>query len=105
MQPFAYPRKEFSCVSVKATGINVEGINPLFIFVISLIFSFDGEIVKNHANSTNGHLYTTLGTYKESPLAVGGYVERTGAWIPHAEIYNNATNTWNSIADYPFRTE
>ena len=69
------------------------------------IYSFDGVAVHNHANSTNGHEKTTLGTYKGSPLAVGGYDDITDDWIPHAEIYNIATNTWNAIADYPFHTE
>ena len=70
-----------------------------------IFYSFDGVVVQNHANSTYGHLATSLGNYKEAPFALGGYTEKTGDWIPHGEIYNYATNTWNAIADYPFQSE
>ena len=104
MEPFASPRREFSCASVKPTQINVEGKTKLSIFYLFFnCFSFDGAVVQNHANSTHGHRNTSLGKYKGEPFALGGY--SNPRWIAHAEIYNNVTNTWNAIEDYPYQTE
>lgn len=75
----------------------------LFFGLFFNCFSFDGAVVQNHANSTHGHRNTSLGKYKGEPFALGGY--SNPRWIAHAEIYNNATNTWTAIEDYPYQTE
>ena len=49
--------------------------------------------------------FTKFSNIDKNLVALGGFTERTGDWIPHAEIYNTETNTRNAIADYPFHTE
>ena len=65
-----------------------------------LIFSYDGDVYHNHADSKNGHHYTSLANTEGSPLAVGGYDPNTNK----AETYDIATNTWTEVADYPYHS-
>ena len=66
-------------------------------FYITL-FSYDGSVFHNQADSKNGHYYTTLAKIGEAPLAVGGYSSNTNK----AEILDISSNVWTEIAEYPY---
>ena len=99
-----FPKKELCFALVHRTKRVVKGN---FLFGVCyleqkfcIIFSYDGYAFRNHADSQNGHYYTTLANIEGHPLAVGGY---TGsAYIKKAETYNISTNTWTETADYPY---
>ena len=63
-----------------------------------ILFSYDGIIFHNQADSKNGHYQTTLANIDDAPLAVGGY----GPNIKKAEILDISSNTWTEVADYPY---
>ena len=65
-----------------------------------LDLSYDGAVYHKHADSKNGHYYTTLAKIDESPLAVGGYNPNTNK----AETFDISTNTWTEVADYPYHS-
>ena len=62
------------------------------------LFSYDGDLFHNQADSKHGHVYTTLAKIDEAPLAVGGFNSNTNK----AEILDIASNTWTEIAEYPY---
>ena len=66
-------------------------------FYITL-FSYDGSVFHNQADSKNGHYYTTLAKIDEAPLAVGG----NGPDTKKAEILDISTNVWTEVAEYPY---
>ena len=61
------------------------------------VFSYDGFLFHNHADSKNGHYRISLAKFDQAPLAVGGEASNTNK----AEIFNIANNTWTEIAEYP----
>ena len=61
------------------------------------LFSYDGAVFHNQADSKNGHYWTTLAKIDEAPLAVGGYSN-----IKKAEILDISSNVWTEIAEYPY---
>ena len=60
------------------------------------LFSYDGTIFHNHANSKNDHHFTTLAIIDGAPLAVGEQFNNK------AEILDISSNIWTEIADYPY---
>ena len=62
------------------------------------LFSYDGINFHNHADSKNGHYFTTLANIDDAPLAVGG----ASSNIKKAEILDISSNTWTEVADYPY---
>ena len=62
-----------------------------------ILFSYDGSVFHNQADSKNEHYSTTLAMIDEAPLAVGGYPD-----IKKAEIFDISSNIWTEIADYPY---
>ena len=62
------------------------------------LFSYDGIIFHNQADSKNGHYWTTLANIDDTPLAVGGASPTT----KKAEILDISSNTWTEIAEYPY---
>ena len=62
------------------------------------LFSYDGSVFHNQADSKHGHYWTTLAKIDESPLAVGGYNPK----INKTEIFDISSNTWLEVADYPY---
>ena len=63
-----------------------------------ILFSYNGQIFFNQADSKNAHYWTTLAKIEEAPLAVGGYSSNTNK----AETLDISTNTWTEVADYPY---
>ena len=63
-----------------------------------ILFSYDGIIFHNQADSKNGHYQTTLANTDDAPLAVGGYSPTT----KKAEILDISSNNRTEIADYPY---
>ena len=66
--------------------------------ILITLFSYDGLIFHNQADSKNGHYYTTLANIDDAPLAVGG----DGPTTKKAEILDISSNTWTEVADYPY---
>ena len=64
----------------------------------SILFSYDGLIFHNQANSKNKHYYSTLAIIDGAPLAVGGTNPNTNK----AEIFDIASNTWTEVEPYPY---
>ena len=64
------------------------------------LFSYDGDLFHNQADSKNAHGSTTLAKIDEAPLAVGGYLPNTNK----AEIFDISSNTWTEIAEYPYHS-
>ena len=63
-------------------------------------FSYDGAVYHNHADSKNGHYYTTLANIDAAPLVVGGYNSNTNK----SEKFDISTNTWTEVEDYPYHS-
>ena len=63
-----------------------------------ILFSYDGIIFHNHADSKNGHSRTTFANIDDAPLVVGGW----GPTTKKAEIFDISSNTWTEVADYPY---
>ena len=63
-----------------------------------ILFSYNGKIFHQQADSNYGHDYSTLAKIEGTPLAVGGYAFN----INKAEILDISTNTWTEVADYPY---
>ena len=59
------------------------------------LFSYDGAVFHNQADSKNGHHPTTLANIDGAPLAVGGSNKK-------AEILDISRNSWTEVADYPY---
>ena len=97
MGHFISPKNEFCSVFLTLIEANARG-KFSNIFDHYLIFSYDGDVYHNHADSKNGHYWTSLANIEGSPLAVGG----AGPNINKAETYDIATNTWTEVADYPY---
>ena len=72
-------------------------VGAIFIY-FQILFSYDGSVFHNQADSKNGHYYTTLAKIDEAPLAVGGY----GSDTNKAEILDVSSNVWTEIAEYPY---
>ena len=66
--------------------------------ILITLFSYDGLIFHNQADSKNGHYFTTLANIDDAPLAVGGQSSNT----KKAEILDISSNTWTEVADYPY---
>ena len=66
-------------------------------FYITL-FSYDGFVFHNQADSKNEHYYTTLAKIDEAPLAVGGQGSNTNK----AETLDLSSNVWTEVAEYPY---
>ena len=62
------------------------------------MFSFDGYIFHNQADSKIGHYKTTLAKIDEAVLAVGGQSPD----INKAETFDISSNTWTEVAAYPY---
>ena len=62
------------------------------------MFSYDGSVFHNQADSNYEHHYTTLAKINEAPLAVGGGVPD----IKKAETLDITSNVWSEVADYPY---
>ena len=62
------------------------------------LFSYDGFVFHNQADSKNQHYYTTLAKIDGAPLAVGGWDSNTNK----AEILDISSNVWTEVADYPY---
>ena len=62
------------------------------------LFSYDGSVFHNQADSKNGHHRTTLANIDGAPLAVGGWNSNTNK----AEILDISSNAWTEVADYPY---
>ena len=60
------------------------------------LFSYDGSVFHNQADSKNEHYFTTMAKIDEAPLAVGG------TNFNKAEILDISSNIWTEIADYPY---
>ena len=52
----------------------------------------------NHADSKNGHYYTSLAKIDGAPLAVGGVGSNTNK----AETLDISSNVWTEVAEYPY---
>ena len=63
-----------------------------------ILFSYDGFIFHNQADSKNNHFYTTLANIDQAPLVVGGSNPTT----KKAEVFDISSNTWTEVADYPY---
>ena len=63
-----------------------------------LVFSYDGDAFRHHADSKNEHYEISMANFEDSPLAVGGYSPNTNK----AETYDISTNIWTEVADYPY---
>ena len=61
------------------------------------VFSYDGSVFHNQADSKNGHYVTSLAKIDEAPLAVGGNSPNTNK----AEILDISSNVWTEVAEYP----
>ena len=66
--------------------------------------SWDGESFKTEASTIFTHyLAYSLGSYRDSPFAVGGYAGFAGAVDGlETEILDYASGTWVQADDYPF---
>lgn len=64
---------------------------------LDILFSYDGLIFHNHADSIHGHWTTTLANAEGSPFAIGG-----NPAINKAEMYDISSNKWTEVADYPY---
>ena len=62
------------------------------------LFSYDGSVFHNQADSNYEHYFTTLAKIDESPLAVGGYNLNNNK----TEILDISSNVWTEVAEYPF---
>ena len=62
------------------------------------LFSYDGSVFHNQADSKNKHYMTTLATINEAPLAVGGTSGNTNK----TEILDISSNVWTKVAEYPY---
>ena len=62
------------------------------------LFSYDGSVFHNQADSKNGHYFTTLTKIDEAPLAVGGNSPNTNK----TEILDISSNVWTEVAEYPY---
>ena len=65
------------------------------------LFSYDGSVFHNQADSKNGHHRTTLAKIDGAPLAVGGYSSNTNK----AEILDISSNVWTEVAEYPYHDQ
>ena len=62
------------------------------------LFSYDGSVFHNQADSKNGHYYTTLAKIDGAPLSVGGDYSQANK----AEILDVSSNLWTEVAEYPY---
>ena len=62
------------------------------------LFSYDGSVFYNQADSKNGHHFTTMAKIDGAPLAVGGFEPN----IKKAEILDISSNVWTEVAEYPY---
>ena len=62
------------------------------------LFSYDGFVFHNVADTKNGHYYTTLAKIDGAPLAVGGTSSNTNK----AETLDISSNVWSEVAEYPY---
>ena len=93
-------RKNESCFAfLVPIGASVKGKYNSLIKKALTMFSYDGYIFHNQADSKNGHYYTTLAKIDEAPLAVGGY----DLYTNKAETFDIASNTWTEVASYPYQ--
>ena len=63
------------------------------------LFSYDGSVFHNQADSKNQHHLTTLAKIDDAPLAVGGWNSNTNK----VEILDISTNIWTEVAEYPYQ--
>ena len=62
------------------------------------LFSYDGFVFHNTADSRYGHYLSTLAKIDEAPFAVGG----TSSVTSKAEILDVSSNIWTEVAEYPY---
>ena len=62
-----------------------------------LFFSYDGRNVTNEPSSNYQHYETSLGRFRNSPMAVGHWDSTDGI-----RVENVSSGKWNILNDFPF---
>ena len=62
-----------------------------------ILFSYNGFVFHNQADSKNGHYLTTLAMIDEDPMAVGSFNKTN-----KAEVFDISSNVWTEVAEYPY---
>ena len=95
-----FQKNELCYAFLAYTGPSVKGLSSIFSdwnHFYMILFSYNGFVFHNQADSKNDHYLTTLAMIDEDPMAVGSFNKTN-----KAEVFDISSNVWTEVAEYPY---